>query len=39
VEIELRRLIGRQIVVMGPVFVNYEKLHSVKLLAVEEAGI
>jgi hypothetical protein len=38
-EIELRRLIGHQIVVKGPVFVDNEKLHSVKLLAVEEAGI
>jgi hypothetical protein len=38
-EIELRRFIGRQVVVMGPGFVDNEKLHSVKLLAVEEAGI
>jgi hypothetical protein len=38
-EIELRRLIGHQIVVMGPSFVDNDKLHSVKLLAVEEAGI
>jgi hypothetical protein len=38
-EIELRRLIGRQVVVMGPSFVDNEKLESVKLLAVEEAGI
>ena len=38
-EIALRRLIGHQVVVMGPTFVDNEKLHSVKLLAVEEAGI
>ncbi|MGC2398580.1 MAG: hypothetical protein WA510_02290 [Acidobacteriaceae bacterium] len=38
-ELELRRLIGYQIVVMGPTFVDNEKLQSVKLLAVEEAGI
>jgi hypothetical protein len=38
-EIELRRLINRQVVVLGPSFVDSEKLHSVKLLAVEEAGI
>jgi hypothetical protein len=38
-EIELRRFIGRQVVVMGPAFVDSEKLQSVKLLAVEQAGI
>ena len=38
-EIELRRLIGHQVIVMGPSFVDNEKLPSVKLLAVEEAGI
>jgi hypothetical protein len=38
-EIELRRLIGHQVVLMGPSFIDDEKLHSVKLLAVEEAGI
>jgi hypothetical protein len=38
-EIELRRLIGHQVVVMGPSVFDSEKLHSVKLLAVEEAGI
>jgi hypothetical protein len=38
-EIELRRLIGHQHVVMGPSVVDREKLHSVKQLAVEEAGI
>jgi hypothetical protein len=38
-EIELRRLIGRQVIVMGPSFVDTEKPESVKLLAVEEAGI
>jgi hypothetical protein len=38
-EIELRRLIGRRVVVMGPSFVDNEKLQSMQLLAVEEAGI
>jgi hypothetical protein len=38
-EIELRRVINRQVVVMGPSFIDNEKLHSVKLLAVEDAGI
>ena len=38
-EIDLRRLIGHQVIVMGPSFVDNEKLQSVKLLAVEEAGI
>ena len=38
-EIELRRLIGHRIIVMGPSFVDNDKLQSVKLLAVEEAGI
>ena len=38
-EIELRRLIGRRVIVMGPAFFDSEKLESVKLLAVEEAGI
>ena len=38
-EIELRRLIGLQVIVMGPSFIDNEKLESVKLLAVEEAGI
>jgi hypothetical protein len=38
-ELELRRLIGHQVIVMGPNFVDNEKLQSVKLLAVEEAGI
>lgn len=38
-EIELRRLIGHRVVVMGPDFVDKEKMQSVKLLAVEEAGI
>jgi hypothetical protein len=39
-EIRLRRFIGHQVVGMGPGpgFVDNEKLHSVKLLAVEEAG-
>ena len=38
-ELELRRLIGLQVIVMGPSFIDNEKLESVKLLAVEEAGI
>ena len=37
--IELSRLIGHQVIVMGPSFIDNEKLESVKLLAVEEAGI
>ena len=38
-EIELRRLIGHRVIVLGPAFIDNEKLESVKLLAVEEAGI
>ena len=38
-EIELRRPIGYRVMVMGPSFVDNDKLQSVKLLAVEEAGI
>jgi hypothetical protein len=38
-EIELRRLIGYRVIVVGPSFVDNDKLQSVKLLAVEEAGI
>ena len=38
-EIELRRLIGHRVIVMGPSFLDQQKLESVKLLAVEEAGI
>ena len=37
--IELSRLIGHQVIVMGPSFIDNNKLESVKLLAVEEAGI
>jgi hypothetical protein len=37
--IELRKLIGHQVIVMGPSFIDNDKLESVKLLAVEEAGI
>ena len=37
--IELRSLIGHQVIVMGPSFIDNDKLESVKLLAVEEAGI
>jgi hypothetical protein len=37
--IELSRLIGHQVIVMGPSFIDKDKLESVKLLAVEEAGI
>jgi hypothetical protein len=38
-EIELRRLVGKQVILLGPNFIDSEKLHSVKLLAVEDAGI
>jgi hypothetical protein len=38
-EIELRQLIGHQVIVKGPNFLDSEKLQSVKLLAVEETGI
>jgi hypothetical protein len=38
-EIELRQLIGHQVIVKGPNFLDSEKLQSVKLLAVEEMGI
>jgi len=38
-EIELRRLIGYHVVLIGPSFFDNEKLRSVKLLAVEDAGI
>ena len=38
-EIGLSRLVGRQVIVKGPDFIDSEKLASVKLLAVEEAGI
>jgi hypothetical protein len=38
-EIELRKLIGHQVIVMGPSFIDNDKLESVKLLAVEETGI
>jgi hypothetical protein len=37
--IELSRLIGHQVIVMGPSFIDNDKLESVKLLGVEEAGI
>jgi hypothetical protein len=38
-EIELRRLIGHRVIIVGPSFLDNENLQSVKLLAVEEAGI
>jgi hypothetical protein len=38
-EIELRSLIGHRVIVMGPSFLDNDKLESVKLLAVEVAGI
>jgi hypothetical protein len=38
-EIELGKLVGRLVVVMGPKFLDSEKPQSVKLLAVETAGI
>jgi hypothetical protein len=37
--IELRKLIGHQVIVMGPSFIDNDKLESVKLLAVEETGV
>jgi hypothetical protein len=38
-DMELRKLIGHRVIVMGPGFVDNDKLQSVKLLAVERAGI
>jgi hypothetical protein len=38
-EIELNKLVGRRVIVMGPRFLENEKPQSVKLLAVETAGI
>ena len=38
-EIGLNKLIGHRVIVMGPAFIDKEKLASVKLLAVEAAGI
>ena len=38
-EICLDKLINRKIIVIGPSFFEREKLESVKLLAVEDAGI
>jgi hypothetical protein len=38
-EIELRSLISHRVIVMGPSFLDNDKLESVKLLAVEAAGI
>ena len=38
-EIGLRQLVGHRVIVKGPNFLDSEKLESVKLLAVEEAGI
>jgi hypothetical protein len=38
-DMELRKLIGHRVIVMGPSFVDLDKLQSVKLLAVEPAGI
>jgi hypothetical protein len=38
-EIGLSKLIGHRVIVTGPSFVDNDKLQSVKLLAVEEAGI
>jgi hypothetical protein len=38
-EIELRSLISHRVIVMGPSFLDSDKLESVKLLAVEAAGI
>ena len=38
-EIQLSKLIDRKIIVIGPSLFDQEKLESVKLLGVEEAGI
>ncbi len=38
-EIELRSLISHRVIVIGPSFLDNDKLESVKLLAVEAAGI
>ena len=38
-EIGLQKLVGHRVIVMGPTFIDNEKLASVKLLAVEAAGI
>lgn len=38
-EIELRKLVGHRVMVMGPHFIENDKPQSVKLLAVEDAGI
>ena len=38
-EIGLHKLIGHRVIVMGPTFLDSQKLGSVKLLAVEDAGI
>ena len=38
-EIGLNKLIGHRVIVMGPTFLDNEKLESVKLLSVEQAGI
>ena len=38
-KIEFRELVDHRVIVKGPNFLNSEKLESVKLLAVEEAGI
>jgi len=38
-EIQLSKLIHRKIVVIGPGIFSQDKLESVKLLAVEDAGI
>jgi hypothetical protein len=38
-EIELRKLVGHRVIVMGPRFLENDKPQSIKLLAVEDAGI
>jgi hypothetical protein len=38
-EIELSKLVGRRVIVMGPRFLENEKPQSVRLLAVETAGV
>ncbi len=38
-DIQLNKLINHKIIVIGPSFLDKEKLESVKLVGVEEAGI
>ena len=38
-DLGLQKLVGHRVIVMGPSYIDTEKLVSVKLLAVEAAGI